>query len=382
MSTMTDLAVRMGATTSLDATTAAAELFAQLQQEGTDLVLVYCSSDYDLPTLARELRRHFGEVPLVGCTTAGEISPLGYLRGSLSGVSIAGGDIKVVTERIDSVSRATVQEVYECARNVLRRMGAEGVTPRRDDTFAYMLIDGLCMREELVVSGLSRGLGEVQIFGGSAGDGTRFQKTFVLIDGEFREDCAVCCLVHTSHPFTVFRTQHFVPSHEKLVVTEADPAQRIVTEINGSPAGPEYARALGLTDIRELTPLVFATHPVVVRVGGKDYVRSIQKVNDDGSLTFFCAIDEGIVLTAAQGVDFVDNLRETFQAVREEVGVPKLVIGCDCVLRHLEIERDGLKPAVSDILRQNNVIGFSTYGEQIEAMHVNQTFTGVAIGVR
>ena len=29
----------------------------------------------------------------------------------------------------------------------------------------------------------------------------------------------------------------------------------------------------------------------------------------------------------------------------------------------------------------NNVIGFSTFGEQFQAMHVNQTFTGAAIGI-
>ena len=31
-------------------------------------------------------------------------------------------------------------------------------------------------------------------------------------------------------------------------------------------------------------------------------------------------------------------------------------------------------------MAKNNVIGFATYGEQFNAMHVNQTFTGVAIG--
>ncbi len=34
---------------------------------------------------------------------------------------------------------------------------------------------------------------------------------------------------------------------------------------------------------------------------------------------------------------------------------------------------------ISHILRDNRVVGFSTYGEQINSMHVNQTLTGVAI---
>ena len=32
------------------------------------------------------------------------------------------------------------------------------------------------------------------------------------------------------------------------------------------------------------------------------------------------------------------------------------------------------------MLAANNVIGFSTYGEQINAMHLNQTLSGVAFG--
>jgi hypothetical protein len=31
-------------------------------------------------------------------------------------------------------------------------------------------------------------------------------------------------------------------------------------------------------------------------------------------------------------------------------------------------------------MAQNRVFGFSTYGEQYNGLHLNQTFTGVAIG--
>ena len=133
-------------------------------------------------------------------------------------------------------------------------------------------------------------------------------------------------------------------------------------------------------DVDKLTPLIFSAYPVVVKVGDEHYVRSIQKVNEDESLTFFCAIDEGIVLTVAQGVDMVDNLQALFADVRAKVGPPQLVLGCDCILRHLEMDQKQLKDRIAPILIENNVIGFSTYGEQYNAMHVNQTFTGVAIG--
>jgi hypothetical protein len=189
----------------------------------------------------------------------------------------------------------------------------------------------------------------------------------------------VLAAVRTGLPFMAFRTQHFVKSDQRMVVTKADPTRRIVSEINGRPAGREFARLVGL-EISELTPLIFATHPVVVRVGGQYFVRSIAKVNPDESLTFFCAIDEGIVLTIAKGVDMVANLRDAFDKVREAIGKPQLVLGCDCILRRLETEREGIKDEIGQIFTDNNVVGFATYGEQYNSMHVNQTFTGIAIG--
>ncbi|MEZ5965016.1 MAG: nitric oxide-sensing protein NosP [Planctomycetota bacterium] len=371
--------IRRGVSTATDPALAARELFEALFQPDAHLVLFYCAPEYDTKALGRELRRMFGDTVVVGCTTAGEITPLGYLRGTITGLSLAGDDFRVVVERFDGVSDLRAAEISDRTTAAVARVEELGRKATRSNCFAFLLIDGLCMREELVVSAVYRGLGNLTVFGGSAGDGTRFQETLVYADSEFRTDRAVLLLVQTDRPFTVFRTQHFVPSNEKMVVTEADPAKRIVTEINGVPAGREYARVLGV-DVGELTPLVFATHPVMVRVGGQYYVRSIQKVNDDGSLTFFCAIDAGIVLTAARGVDIVQDLEETFGRVRTEVGAPELVIGCDCILRHLEFDREGLKERVGTILANNNVVGFSTYGEQFEAMHVNQTFTGVAIG--
>jgi hypothetical protein len=39
-----------------------------------------------------------------------------------------------------------------------------------------------------------------------------------------------------------------------------------------------------------------------------------------------------------------------------------------------------MEDRVSQMLAANNVIGFSTYGEQFAAMHLNQTFSGIAFG--
>jgi hypothetical protein len=76
----------------------------------------------------------------------------------------------------------------------------------------------------------------------------------------------------------------------------------------------------------------------------------------------------------------VENLQQAFANVHAAIGPPQLVLGCDCILRRLESEREGIKDQIGRIFTDNNVIGFATYGEQFNAMHLNQTFTGIAIG--
>ena len=92
------------------------------------------------------------------------------------------------------------------------------------------------------------------------------------------------------------------------MVTSSDPDRRIVHEFNARVAAQEFALAVGIMP-DALTPFSFASHPVVVRVGGEYYCRSIQKLNPDGSLSFFCAIDNSIVASIAQPTGMVKSTR-------------------------------------------------------------------------
>ena len=58
----------------------------------------------------------------------------------------------------------------------------------------------------------------------------------------------------------------------------------------------------------------------------RNYVRSIQKANPDGSLKFYCAIERGVVLRVARGVDLVANLETALAQVRAQIGPPQLVL--------------------------------------------------------
>ncbi len=376
--------VRKGVSFAQDPRQAARELAAAIHDPTAALTLFFCSNRYDLGQLGAALRQELGQGLVVGCTTAGEITPLGHADGSIVGISFPSSWFRAVAVRVDELHGFELGKGDQLAADVLSAMmSASGGTsrPSGESCFGFLLSDGLAMQEELLVASVYRSLGDIQLFGGSAGDGISFRQTFIYHDGQFHTDCAVFILIESRLPFRLFKTEHFEASHQKMVVTETDVRNRIVTEINGEPAGREYARIVGL-DVHKLTPMIFANYPVVVRVGGQLYVRSIQRVNEDESLTFFCAIDRGIVLTVARGNDMVDNLARAFERVRQEIGPPALILGCDCVLRYLEVQQTGIRAAIGALMSANNVVGFATYGEQFNGMHVNQTFTGVAIGGR
>ena len=376
---MSNQMIRTAQSCATDTQLAVQEFHAAVAQADMSLVTFFCSSAYDLDVLATEMSRLFPGIQVVGCTTAGEFGPAGYRSHSLSGASFAAGSCVAVSGLLDNLSQFNIAQGHSFGQTLLQQL--EGKAPQADakNSFALMLIDGLSIREEPVTHALQHALGDLTLFGGSAGDDLNFSKTSVYLGGRFYSDSAVLVLINTSLPFKIFKTQHFVATEKRLVVTEADPVRRVVKEINGLPAAEEYARLLGV-EVAELNPLHFADSPVVVMIDGTDYVRSIQKANPDGSLTFFCAIEEGLVLRVAHGVDIVKNLQQTFDKLHEEIGAPQLVLGCDCILRNLEVTQSGLKDVVGEIFKRNNAIGFSSYGEQFHGVHVNQTLTGIAIG--
>lgn len=366
-------------TRATDARQAVREFHAAVAQPNMALVIFFCSNEYDLDMLGDEMRQLFAGVQVVGCTTAGEIGPAGYLGHSLAGASFPASSFSAVSGHIEVLRQFKFDTGQTVARNLVQAL--EGVAPQTDEhnSFALLLIDGLSVREEPVTRALQSALGRLPLFGGSAGDGLDFGQTQVYFEGGFHADSAVLVLVSTPLPFRLFKIQHFLPTEQRVVVTAADAEHRIVSEIDGWPAAEAYARLVG-TDVKNLDPLRFAASPVVVLIDGTNYVRSIQKANPDGSLTFFCAIEEGVVLRVGHGADLVENLEHAFAGIRAAIGPPQLVLGCDCILRKLEIVQNGLVERVTAVLRDNNFIGFNSYGEQYRGVHVNQTLTGIAIG--
>ena len=138
-----------------------------------------------------------------------------------------------------------------------------------------------------------------------------------------------------------------------------------------------YAAALGVA--REaLSDAVTFEHPLVLRCDGQLYVRSIRQVHDDDSITFYCAIEVGMVVYVGGHEDLLASLRSGL--VAEATPAYDLLIGCNCILRALETKARGEHDEVGRAWQAfaRHAIGFDTYGEQLDGLHINQTIVGVA----
>tara|TARA_B100001939_G_scaffold339033_1_gene345313 strand:+ start:2089 stop:3249 length:1161 start_codon:yes stop_codon:yes gene_type:complete len=365
-----------------DEKTAVRELYNGLCQDADApaLVIFFCSPAFDTSRLEQELNHCFGDIPLIGCTTAGEITPDGYRKGSLTGAAFNNAYFTCMSRRYDNISSFTLQDGIRFARKLVRDFKTISPAVSGSNSFAFMLIDGLSGAEERVTAAIGSELGEINMIGGSTADDWKLKQTRIFHEGRFHTDSAVITLFHTRLPFRVAYTHHYVAGDARAVITEADPITREVSEINGLPATQEYARLCGL-DEKDLNLLVVSNHPVLVRVGGSYFSRGIIGIlPEKHSIKFACAIDKGVVCSIARPDDPQNNLMELFRKMEAEIGPPALVLGCDCAARQMTFEEQGILEEMSEIYARARTVGFASFGEQYNTVHMNNSFSCVAIG--
>jgi len=349
-------------------------LLCRLGDRPLALIALFVSPLADFAAVVAQAERLRPDTDVMACTTAGEIGENGYDEGMIVAVGFPAATFAATPLMIERIGDFDAAPFVD--RIALERVALQNRNPDLPHSFAFLIVDGMSLGEDTLTATIAPALKDMPLFGGSAGDGTDFRETLVALNGTVARDAAVLAMVRSRCRAKVFSLDHLLPTDEKMVVTGADPARRIVKSINAEPAAREYARIVG-KDRDQLDRFTFAAHPVVVRIGGTHHVRAIREVNGDEELVFFSAIDEGMVLTVASPLDIAGHLEEELAKLGDPVP-PLDILSCDCILRRIEAEQTQKTRAVSDVLMRHNIIGFSTYGEQIGPLHVNHTMTGVA----
>ncbi len=367
-----DSAVPVKVTAELtDIAAAAAKLLATLAPANPTLVLLFASPSSVLPSLSQALRKSLpANCRVVGCSSAGELSSEGYSSGTAVAIGLPATSFRAETLVLKDLTRLPVSTWMSGLRGLLAEFRHD---PGRS-LFGVLLVDGLSHQEEVLIATLDAALPQVISLGGSAGDRVDFSQTCMILDDAVLHDVAIFCLIETDLEVRHLIFDHFRATETRMVVTRANPSQRALLEINAEPAAEEYARNVGVP-VSELSPLIFAQHPLLVNMGGRYFVRAIHEPTADGGLILMSSIDTGAVMS----LGFAEDLTEGFEAMLHDLpSTPSLILSFDCILRRLALEHAGLGSAIKDIFRRYNMAGFNTFGEQHGGIHMNQTFVGLA----
>lgn len=372
--------VRDGFSYASDVVAAVAEASANWEAD-PEIVFSFASTVQDAAGTAMALKSRFPKSVIAGCSTSGEHLGKRHLRGSLvlSGLYQTGMRWRVPTilEAADfDETRATT-----VVSDLLAELGADQDSVNADDYLAILMVDGLSLAEERLASCLAEALQGIPLVGGSAGDDLAFHQTFVIGNDGAHSGAALLVLAERGTAnISILKHQHFVATPTLLAVTRADPQTRTVFEIDGRPAIEAYAEAIEMP-VASVTSDVSFMHPLTFCFDGQLYVRSIQTINDDGSLTFYCAIEEGMVLDIAASTQIGSALDEDMSRLSANKEPADFILSFNCILRALEAEtanaHDQLGCNVAKLGK--HVVGFDTYGEQLNGLHINQTLVAVAI---
>jgi len=307
----------------------------------------FSRSAYKPEVLVTMMRDCAPDLQYASCSTAGEITPLGLVEGEMVILLFPKMHFKIEARAIAKRDDANMETVITQIASFKESFLLSNRDHRENKPFAICLMDGMTHMEEAITAALYWGLDDIPLLGGSAGDDMNFSDTSLILNGKIIDSHTIVIMINSNLPTQIFKTDNFIPTAEKLVVTRSDPEQRIVFELNGAPAARTYADVIG-TDPNSLTPQSFASHPLVMRVGGEFYCRSIQKVNDDNSLSFFCAIDDGIVLTVAEPKGMVRTTQASMEKIKSTLGSIDFILGFDCVLRRIDARNRQITHEISD----------------------------------
>lgn len=336
-------------------------VFPDLDSDSTLVLAFGCPNDETCASTLADLTAAYPRAHFIGCSTAGEIL----------GKSIHDSSVAVAVCRFDrtqlrstSVPIRSAADSNEVGQSIARNLQAPGLRG------VLVISDGLLVNGSALVQGLNAILPATTVVtGGLAGDGDRFQKTWVISDRK-RESGWVSAIGFYGDHVTIGHGSKggwdvFGP--ERLVTRSAD---NVLFEIDGKSALSLYKLYLG--ELAVGLPANALLFPLSLRRNDDSeakLVRTILSIDEKTeSMTFAGDIPEGSLVTfmRANFDRLVDGAADAARLTGEQSTSEVLAIAISCVGRRLVLgdRAEEEVEAVHDVLPgKSHLIGFYSYGE-------------------
>ena len=338
-----------------------------LLHDDAKLVVVFSPASEELPALLQRIRARSGDVPLVGCTTAGEIATGGGREAGVVVAALGGDGFAVRTALGTDASR----DLRAAGARAARCFDADESRPYR----ALMLLtDGLAGDQQEIVRGAYGVLGAgVPLVGGCAGDDLQMIRTFQLYGDRVLSDSVLGAGIASDAPIGIGVRHGWRPVGEPMLVTRSG-GNRVYT-LDDRPALDVYLERLGPAhdslDEEGLTSVAL-THPLgLSRPSGEEQVRFIGGGDFEvRSLTCIAEVPQGALVWIMEG-DARSVLDATDEACQDSLAAleghsPLGMLAFDCIARRSVLGEHRISAEIDRLATSGGgapVAGFYTYGE-------------------
>ena len=360
-----------------------------LAGDDAKLLVVFCSNSGDLGAMLEAINERSGGVPLIGCSTAGEITSGGPGDAGVVVAAFGGDGFTVHTAMADNASA----DLRGAGAIVAGSMQHVAACPHR---VMLLLTDGLAGDQQEIVRGAYSVLGaSVPLVGGCAGYDQKWQASAQLHGDRVLAGAVVAAAIGSDAPLGIGVRHGWQPIGEPVLVTRS--ANNRIYTLDDRPALDVYFErfdppAEARVDQNAFTRFA-ATHPIGLSSRtGEPHVRMVGAADfDDGWMGFIAEVPQGRMAWFMEGG--YDSVLEAPDAACAAAlapldGVAPLgMLTFDCIARRQILGEDGSGAAIARVSKSAGgapVAGFYTYGE-IARTHGqsgfhNQTLVVLAVG--
>jgi hypothetical protein len=323
-----------------------------------DLVLVFAESPYfQTEACFAELRQRFPQAKIAGCSSSG----------SILGVEISDGDVVATAVRLENarVRLATAsihsgKTANEIGLQLMSDLAAE------DLRHVFVLSDGLQVNGSELAQGLNQA--KISVTGGMAGDGTKFEKTWVMADAPAQSGCMAAVGFYGD---LTIKSGCFAGWEEfGALRTVSKSSGNVVYEVDGQPALALYKKYLGELSID--LPSSGLRFPLSIQATNLDQsvIRTLLGVDEAAqSLTFAGDVPQGFLckLMRTNLDSLIENAGKAAEAAAPETkDAAGLCLVVSCVGRRLvmgQLTEEELEIVREKLGNQTAITGFYSYGE-------------------
>lgn len=327
------------------------------------LVLVFGGSRLGEPLtgILKKIKERYNDATIIGCSTSGEIIGTDIQD---NGVTVTAVSFDASTVRSASISISSPKDSFQAGADLVRQFDPI------DLKHILVFSDGLQVNGSELVKGMRENVPPgVTISGGLAGDGTDFEQTYTIMDGQALTGHIVAAAIYGRVAVgcgSIGGWGSFGPYRR---VTRSE--NNILFELDHTSALELYKKYLG--ELAQDLPSSGLLFPLSVVTGHEndEVVRTLLSINeDDGGMVYAGDIPQGahVRLMKANKDRLVAGARMAANNSIEGVNSqkPGLALLVSCVGRRLVLKQrseEELEAVVSALGSSVMTCGFFSYGE-------------------